>query len=148
MPTIKEWTELHADLMQRLHLPCELNFSTDVKVAQHRFDDDDTCVITINPEVDFKVPVHLILHEAAHHRAYVRAFRHLTDNTFVDLCCSGWTGGHCEHWAKILIGMYAEMGIALPYSTSFIAFAKLAGIVRKNYAREGQWNGQRNNGAG
>jgi hypothetical protein len=113
-----------------------LEFSTDVKIGQHVFEDDG-CVITVNPEFDFTVPVHLMLHEAAHHRTYVGAARHLTDDPFVDLCCSGWSGGHCEHWAKILVGMYKETGIALPYSTGFGHFAEAAGIKHKIFEQHG-----------
>ncbi len=138
MPTIKEWTEIHADLMQRLHLPCRLNFSREIAVAQHSFDDDDGCHITINPKVDFRVPEHLILHEAAHHRVcaiYANGDAEIEENV---LCHYGWGTGHCEHWSRALCDIYHETKISLPQITSFTEFAKAAGIVHKNYAMEGE----------
>jgi hypothetical protein len=120
MPTRKEWEVVHADLMARLHLPCKLRFSTKVKIGQHEARDDGSCRITVNPEVDFRVPEHLILHEAAHHRAY-------------DI--DAWHG-HDELWANVLCDIYRETGVPLPQTTSFFAFAKAAGIERKNFAEE------------
>jgi hypothetical protein len=137
MPTKEEWSRVHADLMAKLNLPCMLHFSNDVKVARHTWDDDEItdrgdrrkeCFITINPQVDFRVPEHLILHEAAHHRNMEPFLDDVPEDRW---CCTGWAGGHCEHWARTLVAMYAELGIALPYSTMFEHFAKLAGIKHK-----------------
>src|SRR5271157_3981779 len=136
MTTIEEWTAIHADLMRKLRLPCGLVFSTDVRIAQHRFD-EGTCCITINPEVDFKVPEHVILHEAAHHR---NTAHFILEDVYDEerWCCTGWTGGHCKHWARVLCGIYAETEIALPYSTSFKLFAAMAGIKHKMIERHGK----------
>lgn len=134
MPTTEEWTKVHADLMEKLHLPCKLRFSTKVKVGLHQFEDDGTCHITVNLDADFKVPAHLLLHEAAHHRA-CEPYRDDIDEK--DWCHYGWDG-HCTHWAQVLCDMYQETGIALPQTTSFLEFAKLAGIIRKNFAVEGE----------
>ena len=124
MPTREEWTKVYTELATKLNLPCKLVFSTEVKVGSHGWEDEGDCHITINPEADFRVPEHLILHENEHHRADIK--------TYLDI--GFW--GHSEHWAKILCDMYAETGIALPQTTSFIEFAKAAGIERKNFARE------------
>ena len=137
MPTIKEWTVIHADLMQRLHLPCRLNFSTNVsRFASHSFDDYGTCTITINLEADFRVPHHLILHEAAHHRVCAPYVGSEDLEILESIWCHYGLDGHCEHWAQTLCDMYRETGIPLPQTTSFIEFAKAAGIVRKNFVKE------------
>jgi hypothetical protein len=134
MLTREEWTKVHADLMAKLRLPCRLRFITNETkhgrtiVGQHEWEDVGeyggtdirVCYMNINPDMDWRVPEHLILHEAAHHRADLFDEWH----------------GHNEHWAKILCDMYEESGVALPQTTSFIEFAKLAGIVRKNFVRE------------
>lgn len=131
MPTRKEWARVHADLMEKLKLPCGLRFSADVRIAEHGIVEAVshgvhivTCRITINPKADFRVPEHLILHEAAHHRS---------------TCYTDWECGdpHCDHWAKILCDMYRETETPLPQTTGFFWFAKAAGIVRENFAREG-----------
>jgi hypothetical protein len=117
MPTKEEWIKVHADLMEKLRLPCKLRFSTHVNIGQHEFviatgwHKIDICRIKINPEVNFQVPAHLILHEAAHHR---------------ELCCGDF---HCEHWAQTLRDMYWETRTPLPQTTGFKEFAKVAGIV-------------------
>jgi hypothetical protein len=120
MPTKEEWEVVYADLMAKLHLPCELRFSSKVRIGQHIHEDDGTCHIDINPDVDFRCPEHLILHEGAHHRAYDEDVWH----------------GHDELWAGILVAMYREAGVPLPQTTSFFAFAKAAGIERKNFVNE------------
>jgi hypothetical protein len=117
MPTREEWEVVYADLKRRLAVPCVLRFSTHVKIGQHVTDDEGCCTIFINPEVDFHVPEHLILHEMAHHRA----------NAFDEY------HGHDELWAGVLCRMYEETGIALPYSTGFEAFALIAGIKHKHF---------------
>jgi len=130
MPTREEWRRVHADLMAKLRLPCKLRFATRVKVGQHiwhdlddgNFDPHKSCSIDINPEVDFYVPAHLILHEGAHHRADLNDEYH----------------GHDEMWAGILCRMYEETGIALPYSTGFEAFALTAGIKHKVFDEVGK----------
>src|SRR5271169_1075499 len=125
MPTREEWTRVHADLMAQLRLPCTLEFSTEVKVGQHEFMDDGICILRVNPDADFRTPEHLILHEAAHHRI-CEPYR--GDFEVEQWCHIGWSG-HCEHWAQVLCDMYRETGIALPQTTSFIEFAKAAGIT-------------------
>src|SRR5271163_116808 len=112
MPTQEEWIRIHADLMVQLRMPCKLQFSSEPFVGQHVLEDDGTCHIDINPDADFRVPAHLILHEAAHCRANDFDVYH----------------GHDDDWAKILCSMYTETGTPLPETTSFIAFAKHAGI--------------------
>jgi hypothetical protein len=62
------------------------------------------------------------LHEAAHHRADLYDEWH----------------GHGERWAKILLDMYEEAGVALPYSTGFEEFARIAGIVHKTFKESPQ----------
>jgi hypothetical protein len=123
MPTKTEWIGVHADLMAKMGLPCRLRFSL-IGIGRHGIEDDGSCWIAINPDADFRVPAHLILHEAAHHRC---------------ICYKEWECGdpHCEHWARVLCDMYRETGVALPQVTSFFEFAKAAGIVRKNFAMEG-----------
>jgi hypothetical protein len=113
--------------MAKLHLPCLLGFSTRVKVGQHVFLEDDDCrpygcIIRVNPEVDFRVPEHLILHEAAHHRASAQDEYH----------------GHDEVWARVLCQIYEETGVALPYSTGFEQFALAAGIKHKVFDEVGK----------
>jgi hypothetical protein len=146
MPTLAHWTMVHTDLMAKLRLPCRLKFSTDVKIGQHEFDDDG-CWVTINPEVDFEVPEHLILHEAAHHRivapyhAMFEALDNVADvaNMKFSCCNEPFTDRHhCEHWAKELVKMYRETGIALPYSTGFEQFAHVAGIKFKLFEQHGR----------
>lgn len=128
MPTYDEWKRVFTDLKAKLNLPCRLRMKEDVKIGRHLVQDWDlddgteahVCYIDINPDVDFRVPEHLILHEAAHCRA----------NAFDEY------HGHDEMWAEILLRMYREADIALPQTTSFLAFAKVAGIERKNFVRE------------
>jgi hypothetical protein len=144
MPTREEWIQVHEDLMMKLHLPCKLRFSTKIKIGCHTEEDWDIeggahvveCYIEVNPNVDFRVPAHLILHEAAHHRVIAPFFD--TDHVpGSDLCHAGTLySGHCEHWAQALCDMYRETGTALPQTTGFPEFAKLAGIVRKSYGVE------------
>lgn len=139
-PAKKEWKLVHADVIGRLGLPCKLRFSTDVKIGQHSFEEGGSCAITVNPDFDFRQPEHLILHEAAHHKAMahlldinfdrkVRLMWHGKDYT----CCTGLIGGHCEHWARILTDMYAETGYALPEGTQFKTFAEVANIIHRKY---------------
>jgi len=135
MPSEEEWIRVHAELMRKLHMPCKLRFiPNEVKLhegkktqvlGQHVWEDvgiyGDTdiriCHINVNPDVDWRMPEHLLLHEAAHHEADLFDQWH----------------GHNEHWAKILMGMYEITGVALPESTRFDTFAKLAGIVRREF---------------
>lgn len=136
MPTREEWQRVFDDLMAKLRLPCKLRFISNEKyihpdlshrrvLGQHDWEDMGdyggtnirVCHINIDPDVDWRVPEHLILHEAAHHEADLFDEYH----------------GHGEHWAKILIGLYEATGTALPESTRFDAFAKLAGIVRRDF---------------
>ena len=142
-PSQEEWTAVVERYRKQLRVPCRLLFSTDVKVGRHSWDDCGTCSLTINPEVDFKRPEHLVLHEMAHHinmepficvdwEEYSPAvqfnYKAAGDNRY---CCSGWTGGHCYHWAQTLVDIYKKTGTALPYSTGFEKFAELAGIKHK-----------------
>lgn len=135
MPTRKEWKVVHADLMARLNLPCKLRFYSGLKrgrkvLGQHVWQDVGdysgthirVCHINIDPAVDWKVPEHLILHEAAHHEADLFDEYH----------------GHNEHWAKILFNMYEKTGITLPYSTGFETFARIARIEHKVFIRTPQ----------
>lgn len=122
MPTKEEWIRVHGELAERLRLPCRLRFSTDVKIGQHRTEEDGSCRITVNPEVDFRVPEHLILHEGAHCRANAEDQYH----------------GHDELWAGVLVKMYEEAGVALPATTGFFAFAEAAGIKHKNFDGKGE----------
>ena len=132
-PTPKsKWTRVHAAIMTKLKLPCMLGFSRAPRIGCHVFDDEQhICVILVNPTVNFKGPEHLILHEVAHHRAYMRAASCFDYDLKKTFCCSGWSGGHCKHWAKVLCGMYKKMGYALPKTTQFEEFAKAAGIQYK-----------------
>lgn len=122
MPTETEWFTLHADIMQKLNLPCGLMFSDKVSKGRHTTYLDDSCNIVVNPSVDWQRPEHLILHEAAHHR-------HSEKGT-----CICW--GHCEHWAQTLTAMYHETGYALPEGTQFEEFAKVAGIIHREYKKQ------------
>jgi len=146
MPSEEVWKHIHSDLMVALRLPCKLRFSTKVKVGQHSFYDNGSCWITVNPEANFRVPEHLLLHEAAHHRAKKECDADFDANFFRGegivsgvmedrMCCYG-PSGHCEHWAKILCDMYAETGTQLPQTTSFAEFAKIAGIECKSFVAE------------
>lgn len=112
----EHWVEVHADLMKRLNLPCGLAFSDRGKGRHKR--KDGCCVIEVNPEIDWHRPEHLILHEAAHHR-------------HAETECICW--GHCENWARTLYGMYINLGISLPEGTQFESFAKVAGIIHREY---------------
>lgn len=137
MPTRDEWRKVHADMMAKLGLPCQLRFNDVCGIGRHDWDDTlKECFITVNPtKADFRVPEHLILHEAAHHRAtepYVYAERFGMETPDIKPCGElGGHCGHCEHWADILCGIYREVGVALPYSTGFEAFAEAAGIKYK-----------------
>jgi hypothetical protein len=131
MPTREEWRAVHAVLMTKLGLPCKIKF-TDFGIGRHDWDDNQNeCFISINPtKADFRVPEHLILHEAAHHRA-IEPFLN-GDRPDIKPC--GEYGGHCSHchhWAHILCDIYREVGIALPYSTGFEEFARASGIKFK-----------------
>ena len=138
MPSEEEWIRVHAELMAKLMMPCKLRFIYNEKyvanektpqlrkiLGQHVWQDmgdyDDTnirmCHISIDPDIDWRVPEHLILHEAAHHEADLFDEYH----------------GHNERWAKILMGMYEATGVALPESTRFDTFAELAGIAHKEF---------------
>ena len=145
MPTLAHWTQVHTDLMFKLRLPCRLNFSTDVKIGQHDYDFEG-CWITVNPDVDFRVPEHLIIHEAAHHRItqpfhdMFEALDNVADVVGMKFRCCDPPGDrhHCEHWAKELTRMYTEAGIKLPYSTGFEQFALVAGIKYKLFEQHGK----------
>jgi hypothetical protein len=117
--------------MGKLNLPCRLELTSRVKVGEHNWDWDlKTCYIAINPVADFRVPAHLILHEAAHHRA-IKPFLN-EDRPDITPCGEyGGRCGHCHHWAQILCDIYREVEIALPYSTGFENFARVAGIKYK-----------------
>lgn len=116
VPTKDEWIALHADLVRRLNLPCQLAFSDRGKGRhKHR---DGGCFIEVNPNIDWKRPEHLILHEAAHHR-------------HGESECICW--GHCIGWAQTLVGMYIDTGIALPEGTQFESFAKVARIIHREH---------------
>jgi hypothetical protein len=136
--TEQEWREVYNRYKKLLGLPCALAFGTHVKTAEHRHDDYGTCMVTINPEVDFKRPEHLILHEFAHHRTLSGVMPKYLEHGVVPEereCCFGWTGGHCWHWAADLCDMYRETGTELPYSTMFESFANLAGIKYSIFER-------------
>jgi hypothetical protein len=137
MPSKEEWIKIHAELMAKLGLPCKLEFSSEPKVGSHSFEDDHTCVLRVNLAADFRVPEHLILHEAAHHRVCENlVFVDLNDAEYEQHYCHLYSGEHCDHWAKVLCDMYEETGTPLPSTTSFCSFAKLAGITRKNFEQE------------
>jgi hypothetical protein len=129
MPTTREeWKQVHAELMAKLKLPCKLKFSYSHPVGGHVHAPLPwrmrNCYIEINPNADFRVPAHLILHEAAHHRHHAG---------FLGSCsCRNWW--HCEHWAQELCRVYEETGIALPRTTGFAEFAKAVGIVHKVFS--------------
>lgn len=152
MHTKQEWAEIYDELQGKLHVPCVLKFSTKVKIGRHQFNDDGTCSITINPEIDFRRPEHLILHEMAHHRntapyaermqqvqRVLEAIDNVADiDSLMDTkfsCCTGFWG-HCEHWATMLVEMYKEAGVILPLSTRFEKFAEVAGIICKAFEEE------------
>ncbi len=130
----KVWKQVHMDLMKRLRLPCKLRCSNEFSIGGHEFD-DRRCYIHVNSKVAFHQPVHLILHEAAHH-VFLLPFRLKMEGPFAVCCGEEWgrTGGHCSHWAETLLGMYRKLNIPLPQSTQFPSFAKLAGI--QLYTRE------------
>src|SRR5271154_1382321 len=131
MTSKEEWQRVFDDLMAKLHMPCKLQFISNEKclfrriLGQHVWQDmgdyGDTnirvCHISIDPDIDWRMPEHLILHEAAHHEADLFDEYH----------------GHNERWAKILMGMYEATGVALPESTRFDTFAELAGIAHKEF---------------
>ena len=120
--------------MAKLRLPCKLRFVTDkVKLGkkvlgQHVWRDVGDfggegirlCYMRVDPNVDWRVPEHLILHEAAHHEADLFDEWH----------------GHNEHWARILHEMYERAGVTLPQSTGFENFAQIAGIEHKVFVPE------------
>jgi hypothetical protein len=156
--TEQEWRDVYNRYKKQLGLPCILMFGTHVSTAQHKALDwgDGSCIITINPDVDFKRPEHLILHEFAHHRTitpmlkkfdfeFLRHSHEVEESAFDgNYCCLGWTGGHCAHWAKNLCDMYRETGTALPYATMFDEFALAAGIKCKRFEPEAlQFNGDK-----
>lgn len=116
MPDKEVWIARYANLMNKLSLPCELRFTTDVRVGRHVQEDDGACHIDVNLSADFHVPEHLLLHEGAHHRAAQIDEYH----------------GHDEFWARILLKMYEEAGIDLPETTGFFTFATVAGIKHRN----------------
>ena len=122
MPTKEEWIRVHTELMAKLKLPCKLQFFDGMTApGRHQFNVTHTaCYILINPDADFRVPEHLILHEAAHHQD----------------SCPWWecSNQHCKHWAQTLCDMYKEAGIALPHTTGFKEFARAAGIVLKKFS--------------
>lgn len=123
------WERMHAEFGVRLGCPCGLQFSEEVITANHRFEDDGTCLITINPTLDFQRPEHLVLHEFAHHRALVPYF-HQGDMEIDHECC---LDGHCEHWAQTLVDMYRETSTEFPFSTMFESFATLAEVKHKAF---------------
>lgn len=123
----EQWLDLHEDLMKRLGLPCELRFSKRGR-GRHKVQ-GKKCFIEVNSDVDWQRPEHLILHEAAHHIHYERDCSCSTAPflTMQDL------SGHCEHWARVLTGVYVKTGYALPEGTQFENFAKVAGILHREY---------------
>ena len=110
------WHQKTKELLGMLNLPCKLRYSEEFKVGGHKFTTKG-CQFVVNPTVDFKVPEHLILHEAAHHIIIVGG--HFD-------CYSS----HCVHWAEVLLGLYKSTGTELPYGTQFETFARVAGIHR------------------
>jgi hypothetical protein len=122
MPSKEIWKQTHSRLMQKLDLPCGLKFSSKrTRIGSHTFGGEG-CFITVNLEEDFKMPEHLILHEAAHHR-------HREFERGSPCRCPDW--GHCKCWARVLVGMYRETGTPLPQGTQFMEFAKAAGITHR-----------------
>jgi hypothetical protein len=83
----------------------------------------------VNPTVAFKVPEHLILHEAAHHIIISGEYCQCGEK-FAVVIGSHVFGDihHCEHWAKTLLDIYRKTGTPLPFGTQFELFAKVAGI--------------------
>jgi hypothetical protein len=142
MPTEQEWKKAHADLMAKLNLPCKLKLSSWTKVGMHNWDDNyRECYITINPKADFRVPGHLIMHEAAHHRVMSPIMEKYPSFELFETarnieCSHMWSKGHCEHWAQELCKIYGEIGIALPHTTGFAEFAKAAGIIHKVFSKD------------
>ena len=116
----KVWKEVHSRLLRQLKLPCKLVYSNEFRVGGHIFT-DQRCSIVVNPKVPFKVPEHLILHEAAHHMVIAEERCRCTDDL-------PFTGHHCEHWAKTLLDIYGKTGTSLPHGTQFEMFAKIAGL--------------------
>jgi len=121
MPTETQWHEVFNDLKMKLNLPCRLWLAHQycgipVKIGMHTVDADGSCLIIVNPEIDFKGPQHLILHEGAHCRC---------------MDFDAWHG-HDERWAEVLCQMYREAKVALPESTGFEAFAIAAGIRHRS----------------
>jgi hypothetical protein len=142
MPTKEEWIRVHADLMARLKLPCKLRFTGETPCGMHDWEDDlSECWIGVNPRADFRVPEHLIIHEAAHHRVLApfmagRFSRYEAQDAVINSgkCAHSWGKGHCMHWAWTLRDMYTETGIALPRTTGFEEFARAAGIVLRKFS--------------
>lgn len=136
----EEWQRIHADIMGKLDLPCKLEWSRRTKVGAHVFRDDHspwTCALKVNPDGNFFVPAHLILHEAAHHRNIIKKFGEELDFDLSPLesqcCLGGWSSGHCPHWAAELVECYRICDIELPQSTQFHEFAKAANIEWRPY---------------
>jgi hypothetical protein len=133
-----EWVRIHAEIMGKLDLPCDFEFSTDHRVGAHVFYEwqhSRTCAIRVNPDGNFRVPVHLILHEAAHHRNTIKCEEqdykeqdHNLSKIERECCLGGWSIGHCPHWAAELVECYRICNIELPESTQFHEFAKAAHI--------------------
>jgi hypothetical protein len=146
MPTRQEWERAHADLMAKLVLPCKLRFTDETPCGMHDWEDDlSECWIAVNPQANFRMPEHLIIHEAAHHRVIapymVGCFsRYDAQHAVVNSgkCAHSWSKGHCMHWAWALRDMYKETGIALPHTTGFEEFARAAGIVHKKWSADEQ----------
>jgi len=144
MPTRQEWMTTHARLMKKLNLPCKLRFTDETPCGMHRWEVDlSQCWIAINPNADFRVPEHLILHEGAHHRVLApymvgRFSIYEAQDAVVNSgkCSHSWSHGHCMHWAWTLRDMYKETGIALPQTTGFEEFARTAGIVLKKFSAD------------
>lgn len=143
MPTKGQWEKIYADLAKRLRLPCRLRFTDNPDIiGRHVLEDGGKidgvrttiCYIDVNLANDWRVPEHLLLHEAAHHRM-IEAFdwNYEVEQAHERSC---WHG-HCEHWARALCEMYAETGISLPRTTSFEEFAKAAGIEHRRFHKIG-----------
>jgi hypothetical protein len=144
MPTKEEWIRVHADLMEKLKLPCKLRFTDETLCGMHDWEDDlSECRISVNPRADFRVPEHLIIHEAAHHRVmsplmagYFSVYEARDAGVNSGECCHTWSKSHCMHWAWSLRDMYKETGITLPRTTGFEEFARAAGIVLKKFSAD------------
>lgn len=124
MPSEEVWRAVHADLTHKIGCSCKLEFSTKVSIGRHKWHGDGTCSIIVNPTVDFKVPAHLILHEAAHH--VHNAYERMTP-------CRCFEWGHCGCWAIILCDLYRQTGTPLPEGTQFEKFAQMAGILHRSF---------------